>query len=121
MAQETGYSDYRSGVEAIASSVIERARAGEDPYDVLHEEVEGSWWIIYTHAAIAVLAHSRNDDEIFEQRGSDALTGCNSMAEVYALAAYYALQADVLAELHDDGYDLSDPDTFAVPEDDAAE
>lgn len=119
MAQETSYSEYRSGVKAIVDSVIERVRDGEDPSDVLHEEVDGSYWVIYTHAAIAVLAHSRNDDEVFEQMGSDALTGCNSMAEVYTIAAFYAMRADVVEELRDGGYDVSDPDTFTPDDADA--
>lgn len=109
---ETTFSNYRDSVRGIVVSVIERVRDGEDPSDVLHEEVDGSYWVIYTHAAQAVLNHSRNDDAIFDQLGSDALAECSSMAEVYTRAAYYALYEDVIEELSDAGYDVSDPDTF---------
>ena len=88
---ETSYSAYREAVEEIGKE----ARAARDVSDAVHEGVDGSWWTIYTHASIAVLAHSQNDDRIFDDMGSDALSGCDSMSEVYTRAAYYAMCADV--------------------------
>lgn len=55
--------------------------------------------MIYTHKARAVLLHSRNEDAIFEELGSQEV---ESMGELYSRAAYFAMLADVTAELPDE-------------------
>jgi hypothetical protein len=121
MPDSTSYADYFTSVESHGESVIERIKAGEDDVmDLIHEEVDGSWWVIYTHAALAVLQHSRNDDAGFDSMGSDFLAGCTSMAEVYTRAAYFALEADVIEWLNERG-DVNDPDSFREEEEEEEE
>lgn len=107
---DTDYAAYRGAIETIGESVRDRVRAGEDEVDATHEEVDGSWWIIYTHASIAVLRHSQNDDAIFDDMGSDALQGCASMSEVYTRAAYYAMRQDVAEWVRDNPAEDEDED-----------
>jgi hypothetical protein len=98
---DTSYAAYRAAVESHGQSIQERVKDGDDEGDALHEEVDGSYWVIYTHAAIALLGHSRNDDAGFDEQGDDFLSGCTSMSEVYTRAAFYALRADVQEWLND--------------------
>lgn len=92
---DTSHAEYWASVASHAESVLEREQQGEDASDVLHEECDSSWWVIYTHAAMAVLQHSPNEDAIFESMGDDALSGCTCHSEVMTRMAFFALEQDV--------------------------
>lgn len=85
--------------EAVADAGPDKDRIRDEAFDRVHEAVDGSYWIIYTHAALKVLQYSRNDDAIFEE--GDGLHGANSMSDVYTQAAFWAMRADVVSELED--------------------
>lgn len=88
--------EYWETVEAIA---IECHREGYD----LDEQIDGNYWVIYTHAAHKVWVYSPNDDAVFDD--GDGLAGCDSMAEALCRMAYFAMRADVaarIAELEDE-------------------
>jgi hypothetical protein len=95
MSNEITEKEYWSDVEAIAESVIQREHEGEDRYDALHEEVDGSQWIIYYYRAGKCLQFSSNEDAIFDDMGDEAFKGCASMGEIHTRAAYYAMRRDV--------------------------
>ena len=102
---ETSYRAYWKHVQDIAKEAKEAEKRGEDAGDYIHESVDGSWWVIYTHASMAALEHTTNEDAAFDEMGSDALAGCNSYAGVVQRLAFWALRADVneaFAELPND-------------------
>jgi hypothetical protein len=107
------YQEYWDSLRSIAEEAKEAEKRGEDPQQFIHESVDGSHHIIYTYANLYVLQHGRNEDAVFDQMGSDALSGCNSYGEVMQRMAYYAMLADVEAEFAD----LPEPEE---PEEDGA-
>jgi hypothetical protein len=86
--------DYFNEVAAIAQEAKEAEREGDDPFDFIHESVDGSRWVIYTHLARMVLVYSNNDNAIFDEGGD--LSAPKSMPELYTLAAYYAMMQDAV-------------------------
>ena len=93
--------DYFNEVAAIAQEAKEAEREGDDPFDFIHESVDGSRWVIYTHLARKVLEYSDNEDAVFD--GGD-LRDAQSMSDVFTRAAYFAMLQDVsdaFAELDD--------------------
>lgn len=63
-----------------------------DPYEELHEMVDSSQWVIYTHRAQVVIMCSNNDDAYEEELGMKP--------ETESARAYMALKADILEEMH---------------------
>ena len=82
--------EYWDTVESIAE---ECHKEGHDPM----EQVDGNYWVIYTHAAHKVWLYSPNDDAVFDD--GHGLAGCDSMAEVLCRMAFYAMLADVQARI----------------------
>lgn len=93
--RDTSASNYWENVEQIAKDVQQAAHDGQDEGDRLHEEIDGSWWIIYNHASRAVMEHTENDDAIFDELGKDAVDGKGSFQEIVTACAFYAMRADV--------------------------
>lgn len=107
---ETSYRAYWDSVQSIAEEAKEAEKRGEDASDFIHESVDGSWWVIYTHANVAVLQHTTNEDAAFEQMGSDALIGVDSFGEVMQRLAFWAMRTDVeeaFAELPDEDAEVT--------------
>lgn len=99
--KETSAFEYRKAVRAIAEEIRESIMSGEleadDVNDRLHEEIDGSWWAIYTHAAIAVLTHSSNDGAYIEEYGIEGVADGGMLN--WSLLAFAAMEADVREEL----------------------
>ena len=106
MSEETSYRDYWAHVGSLAQEARDQANDGYDATDAIHELVDSSWWVIYTHANIACLMHSRSEDAAFDDMGSDALSGCSSFGEVVQRLAFFALRQDV----QDAFYALPEPE-----------
>ncbi len=87
--------EYWASVESIAKEAKEAEKRGEDPHDFIHESVDGSHYVIYTHANLTCLQASRNESAAFDAEGSGALDGCDSYGTVMARLAYWALRQDV--------------------------
>ena len=85
--------NYRETVELHAREALSREGAGEDISDAIHEEADGSAWAIYTYRARLVLRYSKNEDAIFEY--GEGLRNAYSMADVYTVAAFFALRQDI--------------------------
>jgi hypothetical protein len=87
---------YMESVDSMAREVLDAVRdEGADEHDALWERIDGSWWIIYTHAQIKVLSYSRNDDAMWEETGSGPVD-CDSAGAVYTQLAFWAMRADVM-------------------------
>lgn len=95
MSNEPTAQEYFADVMTIAEEAIQAEHDGGDLYDVVHENVDSSQWVIYTYRAKKVLEFSSNDDAAFEEMGKEALDGCESFADVCVRLAYFAMCADV--------------------------
>jgi hypothetical protein len=91
---DTSYSAYFTTVHSIADEAYELQK--EDGYaeaaDYVWQCVDGSAWVIHTHAARAVLAHSPNDEAIIDEMGSVTV---DDFTTFYTRAAFYAMRADI--------------------------
>lgn len=87
--------EYWASVKAHADSAMVRALDGDELTDAIHEECDGSYWVIYYHAAGKCLEYSRNQDAGFDSMGDDCLSGCDSYGMVVTRLAYFALEQDV--------------------------
>ena len=94
MPSETSYHEYFTTVHAIAEEAyaLQKEGGSDAAADFIWDSVDGSWWVIYTHAARAVLAHSPNDEALLDVHGSVEV---DSFAEFYSQAAFFAMKADV--------------------------
>jgi hypothetical protein len=84
--------EYWQGVRGIAQSVADRVKEGEDENDVIHEEVDGSYWVIYTHANFQVLMCSDHHDAYSEDFGEPPVQDSHIN---WAALTYAALARDV--------------------------
>lgn len=92
--------DYRRSVQAIAQEIFDESPDDDrQDFDLIHESVDGSEWIIYTWRNLRVLQYSYHDDAGLEEMGPELFTGCSTMSEVYARAAFFAMRADVSESL----------------------
>jgi hypothetical protein len=92
MSDDITEKEYRADVLSIAQEAL----TASDPQEFITESVEGSQWVIYTYRARHVLMFSRNEESIVEDLGRDAFSGISSLAELYTVAAAFAMRADVL-------------------------
>ena len=77
---------------------------GFDQYDALHETLDGHQWVIYTHKARSVIAHTNNPNALMEEFGSDV--GGDMFDE---RRAFCAMMQDIIdAGGMDQDYDLDD-------------
>jgi len=85
--------EYYQGVRSIAQDVINRVKEGEEEEDdVIHEEVNGSYWVIYAHANFQVLMCSDHHDAYSEDYGEPPVQGSDIN---WAALAYAAMARDV--------------------------
>lgn len=87
--------EYDRWIKSAAESVLDDYE-GSDEYDAIHEQADGTYWVICTSAAHQVWFLSDNESA-WEDAGAEAPT-----AEV---RAYYAVAADIreaVAELRDE-------------------
>jgi len=100
---------YFESVKAVAETVIDEAGDDEDRINELVDElVENSQYVIYTHLNLHVLLASQKDDALFDEVGKEKLAGVDSVNDLYARLAFYAMREDVnetIAELEDEDED----------------
>jgi len=63
---------------------------GTDPYDAIHEVTDGSYWVIYTHAAHKMLMWTTNESEVSEEMGGVEFTSFSDAVTKMAAWAYVA-------------------------------
>lgn len=92
--------DYWDTVQAIAEEAVEQGYQCRD--DFVWESVDGSYWVIYYHAARLTLQYSDNEDALFEEFGTQEVDDIDTLR---ARMAFMAMRADVndcMALLPDD-------------------
>lgn len=124
-ASDDSQQAYWQNVEVMAQDIIEWVqdednidKAREKAYDRLHEDVDGSYWVIYYHAARKTLEYSKNEDAIFDQ---GMVNGIKSVNEFNTQAAYWALYQDVMDELAGKLDELEEEMAAREEEDDSEE
>lgn len=110
--------EYYTSCRDIARDILHDVASGEITdsdmlWNVVHENVDGSGWIIYTAQHLQVLRYSENDDTGFDEMGSDLLSGADSCGQVYQRLAFFAMRADV-EEAIERGLDEHDPKDAAA-------
>ncbi len=113
--------DYYFSVRELAKSLAAEIKAGEFDsreafFDRIHEECDGSYWVIYTHAAWQCLYVSDNDSA-HEDVGAE-LSGEGSMR--VSQQAFYALQQDLFESFTAINVDINADETFEKNDEDAA-
>lgn len=89
--------EYWADVRGYAKEALRMIREeGRDEFDVLHELVDGSEWIIYNARAVRVLVYSPNEDEVEHQ---DEIVRGKGIWAIFTQAAFWAMYADVRDEL----------------------
>jgi hypothetical protein len=84
--------EYYQGVRSLAQQVIEHIAEGMDEGDALHQEVDSSYWVIYTHANFQVLMCSDHHNAYSEEYGEAPVDGSDIN---WAGLAFAALSRDV--------------------------
>jgi hypothetical protein len=90
--------EYYEGVRGLAQEVDRLIKdEGMDEGDALHQVVDGSYWVIYTHANFQVLMCSSNHDAYTEDFGDVPMQGRDVN---WAALAYAAMAQDVSERLN---------------------
>lgn len=103
--------EYWTEISSLAAELVRAVRADEtdDPYQWLHETIDGHQWVIYTGYNLDVLRHSGNDSAAWDEGLAQS---CDSWGSVLACAAFCAMQRDILDELAEEhgihGLDVGD-------------
>jgi len=98
--------EYYQGVRSLAQEVAKRVKDdGEDQNDVIHEVVDGSYWVIYTHANFQVLMCSDHHDAYSEEFGEPAVSGDSIN---WAALAYATMARDVSDQVGAESGDLDE-------------
>ena len=92
--------EYWNDIAGYATEIMEEAveadpqdpEEGIDLYDRIHEAVDGSAWIIYTHRALRVMDYTANDDAHEELGEIPTGTGWSG---IVTYVAFWAMRADV--------------------------
>ena len=100
--------EYYQGVRGIVAGLKDAIKDGEikteeDLERRIDEEVDGSYWVIYTHANFQVLMFSDNHDAYSEDFGEAPVSG-DSID--WMRLAYAALRRDVTEQGHAEGLEL---------------
>lgn len=95
--------EYYAGVRGLAQEVDNLVKnEGMDEQDALHQVVDGSYWVIYTHANFQVLMCSDHHDAYSEDFGEPPVSG----SEInWAALAYAAMARDVSEQVQAGGLD----------------
>lgn len=96
-------SDYWASVHTAADDAAESIREhGQDCGDALHEAADGSYWVIYYHAAALTLRYSPNDDAIFDECGPQSFDNWGDCVTRCAAWAYAADVRDYFGRTYDE-------------------
>jgi hypothetical protein len=90
--------EYYGGVRGITEDLKARVASGEIASedalnDAVHQEIDGSYWVIYTHANFQVLLCSDHHDASFEEYGEVPLAADGNVN--WAALAFATLERDV--------------------------
>lgn len=95
--------DYWASVESAADDAAESVREhGQDLSDALWEAADGSYWVIYYHAAALTCRYSPNDDALFDECGAQEFDGHGDAVTRMAAWAYSADVRENYSSRYDD-------------------
>lgn len=94
--------EYYQGVRRIVRELDERLKNKDidDWHDAIHQAIDGSYWVIYTHANFQVLLCSDNHDAYTEDFGQAPVEGDTIN---WAALAFGAMYRDVQEQLEAEG------------------
>ena len=99
------YQEYWKEVAGLAKQIAQEAKDEgldeSEAYDRLHEVIDGHQWVIYTWANPYVLIHSQNENALFDELG--APQEFSDYSDFMMKTAFWALRADVAAEIQSEG------------------
>jgi hypothetical protein len=109
IADDIKRAEYYGAVRSMAKEGADKARAGEfsdreELIEWVHESVDGSYWVIYTHANLDVLRYSDNDSAYSDNFGAEGMTDKSGNIN-WAALAYAAMEQDVMEALSAEGID----------------
>lgn len=88
--------DYWDDVTSIAAEVV--ALDEDDRHDRVHEDVDGSMWVIYTHRNLKVIGYSGTDPS--ETEWQEFLPERADWSQTTAIVAFCCMEADVWEAVH---------------------
>ena len=95
--------EYYQGVRSIAADIDNQKFTSQDDYEqAIHEAVDDSYWVIYTHANFQVLLCSDNHDAYSEEYGEPPVSGSDIN---WAALAFAALDKDVRQTVSEPSFD----------------
>ena len=95
--------EYYAGVRGLAEEISNLVKnEGMDEQDALHQVVDGSYWVIYTHANFQVLMCTDHHDAYSEDFGEPPVSGSDIN---WAALAYAAMARDVIEQVQAGGVD----------------
>jgi hypothetical protein len=98
------YGVVRGIVEDLKARVAAGEIASEDALnDAVHQEVDGSYWVIYTHANFQVLLCSDHHDAYFEEYGEAPIVDGDIN---WAALAFATLERDVRDQMGAEGVEI---------------
>ena len=102
--------EYYQGVRSITQELAGRIKDGEittqDGLEqALQKSIDGSYWVIYTHANFQVILCTDHHDEYMEQTG-EAPVSDNTIN--WAVLAYYAMMRDVQDQMSAEGVEINE-------------
>ena len=104
--------EYFDAIRAIGAELKGLLAAGEitsreDFDNRVHQAVDGSYWVIYTHAAQQVIFVTHNDDAYMAEYPSEGLVSDGAID--WAAIAYAAMARDLCEHLDAIGVNVRDP------------
>jgi hypothetical protein len=104
--------DYMNDVRGVAKDLARQMKEGEvdDFSDALHQAIDGTQRVIYTHQAKLAVVFSPNGDAYFDEFGEEGAVENGAIA--WERLAFVAMQQDVIKELDVRSVDVNDPDSW---------
>lgn len=105
--------DYFNDVRSVAKSLAREMRDGDvdDFHDALHQAVDGTQRVIYTHQAKLAVILSPNGDAYFDEFGEEGAVTRDGIQ--WERLAFVAMQQDVIKELDVRGVDVNNPRSWS--------
>lgn len=110
--------EYYQGVRSVAQDIGDRVKdkeiTSQDDFErAIHEAVDGSYWVIYTHANMQVLMCSDNSDAYFDEGIGSGEELCSRGGIDWMVLAFYAMERDVRQQIDAEGIE---PDWSSMEE-----
>ena len=113
--EKTEYQKYWQDVFFYASNlvdeVIEEGLDYDSVIDRLHESVDGSQRVIYTHQAKMCMVYTDNEDSYQDDFGVEGMVNASGIN--WSGLAFAAFRQDIIDHLNRNDYDLNSPEDWS--------